>query len=983
MDAPFPPPIREAARLAALYRYEMLDTSPVKELDDLVHLAAYICNTPIALISLIDSDRQWFKSKIGLTATETSRIIAFCAHTILGTDLLIVPDALADERFMNNPLVTGDLHIRFYCGAPLVTPEGFRIGTLSVIDHVPRELSDEQRDALGVLSRQVMDHLTLDREHRELILAVNEQKRGAQALEASEAKFKQLSETTSSAIYIYRGSHVLYANPAATTISGYSLAELHAMSLWDLIHPDFQDALMARVGAVQGGVDAPARLEFQIVRKDGQVRWLDFTAASIDFDGQQARIGTAYDITERKQAEELNAVQRRFLESVLMQRPLAETMQSLVRSIEALSTGGVCSILLVQPETGTLHRGVVSTLPEEFNRAVDGAPIGPCHGSCGTAAYRKATVIVSDIATDPLWNPWPEVRDLALRHGLHACTSLPMLNAQGDVLGTYAMYFLQARGPTAFELDMLGAASQAISIAIEWGRTEEELRTSEARLAAILDNSPLVIFLKDLDGRYLFINRTFERRFDLSHDQIIGKTDDDLFSPEQATAFRSNDREVLRTGQSIEFEEVAQYRDGEHTSLVVKFPLRDAKEGIYAICGIVADITERKRAEEALRHNEERFRLVALATNDVLWDWNLITKEHWWSPDACIKFGYDPKAEPDIKAWTDRLHPDDRAAILKSLDEVVAGQKEMWSGEYRFRLADGGYGHFLDRGHVVRETTGKPVRMIGAMTDVTGAKQAYTSLNDAYARLQVMSREVQVAEEKERRRLSRELHDEFGQLLSALMFDLSDIGRGVQQLRSPLASELRKKIKLAMGTLDRLFVSFREVLAALRPAVLDVLGLVPAIEALAGELQERTGVRCSIVAEREDLGQVCGPDISGAIYRMAQELLMNVVRHAEATTAVITLDCTDKWAMLVVEDNGVGFSAQLVPPNSVFGLRGIQERAELLAGNVEIQSKPGNGTVVTVRLPCGAAAASRRSVAGVRKTKPPTIRKKGRHGKAL
>jgi PAS domain S-box-containing protein len=440
---------------------------------------------------------------------------------------------------------------------------------------------------------------------------------------------------------------------------------------------------------------------------------------------------------------------------------------------------------------------------------------------------------------------------------------------------------------------------------------------------------------------------------------------------------------VLRTGQSIEFEEVAQYRDGEHISLVVKFPLRDAKETVYAIGGIVADITARRRAEEALRHNEERFRLVALATNDVLWDWNLITEEHWWSPDACIKFGYDPKAEPGIEAWTDRLHPDDRAAILKSLDEVVAGQEEMWSGEYRFRLADGAYGYFLDRGQIVRDAAGKPVRMIGAMTDISSAKQAYASLNDAYASLKTMSREVQVAEEKERRRLSRELHDEFGQLLSALMFDLSDMDRGVRKLRGPGASELRKQSKLALATLERLFVSFREVLAALRPAVLDVLGLVPAIETLAGELQERTGVRCSVVAEREDLGQVCGQDISGAIYRMAQELLMNVVRHAEATTAVITLDCTDGWAMLVVEDNGVGFAAQLVPQNGQFGLRGIQERAELLGGNVEIQSKPGNGTVVTVRLPCDAAAASRRSVAGVRKAKPPTIRKKGRHGNAL
>jgi PAS domain S-box-containing protein len=457
--------------------------------------------------------------------------------------------------------------------------------------------------------------------------------------------------------------------------------------------------------------------------------------------------------------------------------------------------------------------------------------------------------------------------------------------------------------------------------------------------------------LKDLDGCYLFINRTFERRFDLSRDQVIGKTDDDLFSPEQAALFRTNDCDVLRTGTSIEFEEVAQYGDGKHVSIVVKFPLRDAKETIYALCGIITDITERKKGEEALRQSEERFRLVALATNDVLWDRNLVTNEAWESPNARQLFGNDPDSKPCVEVWSSRLHPDDRARLLNSLDKAMKGREESWSGEYRCRLADGSYGYFMDRGHIVRDATGKPVRMIGAMIDVTGVKQAYASLNDAYTRLQAMSREVQAAEEKERLRLSRELHDEFGQLLSALMFDLSDIGRGAQKLRSPAASALRKKAKLAMGTVDRLFVSFREVLAALRPPVLDVLGLVPAIEALASELQERTGLRCCVVAERRDLGQVCGPDLASTIYRMAQELLMNISRHAKATETVITLNCTDGCMTLVVQDNGVGFAVQRLPQKGRFGLRGVQERAELLGGRVEIRSEPGSGTVVTVRLP--------------------------------
>lgn len=158
-----PLPSNEVARLNALYRYDILDTSPEATLDNITSLAARICQTPTALISLVDTTRQWFKSTVGLEVKQTGRDVSFCAHGILQKDVLIVQDACKDSRFANNPLVTTDPKIRFYAGAPLITPEGYAIGTLCVIDYVPGELSQRQAESLQTLADQVVTQLELQR----------------------------------------------------------------------------------------------------------------------------------------------------------------------------------------------------------------------------------------------------------------------------------------------------------------------------------------------------------------------------------------------------------------------------------------------------------------------------------------------------------------------------------------------------------------------------------------------------------------------------------------------------------------------------------------------------------------------------------------------------------------------------------------------------------------------------------------------------
>jgi PAS domain S-box-containing protein len=415
-----PIPLNESSRLLALQSYDIMDSGQELRYDDITLLASRICGTPMALITLINEDRQWFKSKVGLDGTETPRELAFCAHAIVEPDkVLTVVDARTDERFSANPFVTGDPHVRFYAGAPLVSADGHALGTLCVIDREPRHLEPGQKEALLALSRQVMALM----EERRTSAAL----RGAmQALTRSEALFREAYENAPIGIALVSPEgEWLRVNQSLCDMLGYPADELRRTTFQAITHPEDLESDLLLVRRMLTREIRTYQLEKRYLHRTGHAVWAHLSV-SLVWDRQKPLyfISQIQDITERKNIERGKA---EFL--TMVSHELRTPVTALRGALGILAAGAAGELppkaqaltALADRNADRLHRLVNDIL--DIDKLESGA-----------FAYRRTDVDLNQLVTQAAVELRPYADQYQVKIEVHSDLPRAFLHADADRL---------------------------------------------------------------------------------------------------------------------------------------------------------------------------------------------------------------------------------------------------------------------------------------------------------------------------------------------------------------------------------------------------------------------------------------------------------------------------------------------------------------------------------------------------------------------
>ncbi|HMW04385.1 MAG TPA: PAS domain S-box protein [Leptospiraceae bacterium] len=629
-------PSNEKERLKKLIDYSILDTLEEQEYDELTHLASYICKTPIALISLVDKDRQWFKSRVGLNAKETHRDLAFCAHAILDKEIFVVPDSSQDDRFSDNPLFLNDPHVRFYAGAPLLSPEGLPVGTLCVIDHIPRELSSEQLVALKTLSKNVVNLL-------ELRLKMKEQEKQIELLSESEnqlfqASYKYESLLNSRSVFILRtdlSGKYSFANQYYSDTFQMDPNHILEMDTFSHILEGDHFKVKETIQKCIHSPETPFLVSLRQLQPDGNILYSDWEYVAIkDKNGKLVEIQClGIDITKPRKA---------FLDlenSLLKVHNLESAMNE--HSIVAI-TDSEGKILFVNEKFCEISKFTKQDL------------LGQTHSKVNSKFHPKEFFeeLWNTILNGKVWKG--EIRNVSKNGGFYwvSCTIVPFLNSEGI---PYQYISLQT-----------DITSQK--------RVEEDLKRSRERYSSSLENMFHGCFLIGYDMRYIYVNQMGAILGRKLKEEFIGRTMSDVYPGIENTYIYQSVLNCMRDKKRTRFETEFHFEDGGIGYF--ELSVEPSSEGVFIVS---TDISNRKILEQQILDQKDFIHKVTNTIPGMI---------GYWTSDLRCAFANDAYKEwfgmrEDIigKSLEELLGKQIFQKNFVHIENVLKGQKQIFERE--------------------------------------------------------------------------------------------------------------------------------------------------------------------------------------------------------------------------------------------------------------------------------------------------------------
>jgi PAS domain S-box-containing protein len=466
-----------------------------------------------------------------------------------------------------------------------------------------------------------------------------------------------------------------------------------------------------------------------------------------------------------------------------------------------------------------------------------------------------------------------------------------------------------------------------------------DIESTLARYADLYDFAPVGYFTLDRDGGICEANLTGANLLGMARSDLIGRQLGLFIAPGSRTAFTIFLKKVFE-GRAKQTRDVAFLDADQHPLFAHIEATADASRQTCRL--VMLDINERRKAELALIESEERFRLMADSAPVLIWITGA-NDEYVWFNKVWLDFTGRTLQQETGMGWMEGVHPEDMQKCLEVHTSSFAS-REPFSTEYRLRFRGGGFRHVLANGVPRFSSEGEFLGFIGSCTDISGRKKIEEALQHSKQMLRHLVSYQERVREDERKRIAREIHDDLGQNLLALRLDVSMLHMRTEKSHP----KLNKRVSAALNQIDATMRAVRSAINNLRPTVLD-LGLNAAIEWQVQDFQRRSGIACELSMDEQDF--LLDDYRATALFRILQESLTNVIRHAQASHVCINLHKRGNTISMKIADNGIGIYPDCRRKANSFGLVGIEERISALGGELVIDSDPSKGTALTISIP--------------------------------